>query len=496
MNSDQETSEVRHVWLWLSAILAAGLVIRVVGMDYSLWNDELASIKFAQVPLHLLWSDWMIRESNPPLYYSLLHVWIAVFGESDAAVRMLSVLLGVACVGLTFPLGRRVGGDRVGLIAAGLAAVSGQGVLYSQNARGYGLAHAGALVALTGTLWFLQQVEAEDDPRRRRWALAAYATGCVVALYGHTMLILLPLIVNGFVFYRLGRRGFRPMRPLLEWIAANLLVLLAWSWWALITVKQLQHPQATIGWLQTPPILGAIRATLESYLSFHNLLLALLTAPFALAAVIFMARRYRQTPALLLPVVVIAAPALLYLISLKVPSFLPRTFDWASGAFIVVAAAVGTLRTPRRMAAWTAVAFVIAGAGLIEWELRRECEPWRQVDQALAAIDPHADVMAGGKGVAYALQRYCAPPGCALRIHTVPVPYEGWAVGFAAPDRMPYWAASGLLQRSGTLFVVSRQQQDPAPQLVTVGVATAVAGHPPFPNNISVVRWVANAPSR
>ena len=55
----------------LAALTAAVLVaamVRLAFSDYSLWFDELASVFFASQPTERLWSAWMLRETNPPLF--------------------------------------------------------------------------------------------------------------------------------------------------------------------------------------------------------------------------------------------------------------------------------------------------------------------------------------------------------------------------------------------------------------------------------------------
>src|SRR3954465_11876101 len=59
----------------------------------------------------------------PPLYPLYLSLFSLVGLKSWAAHRVASCLLGAATVGAVGILGRRVGGERVGLVAAGIAAV-------------------------------------------------------------------------------------------------------------------------------------------------------------------------------------------------------------------------------------------------------------------------------------------------------------------------------------------------------------------------------------
>ncbi len=55
----------------------------------SIWRDEAFSILVAQRPLSFIFTNLGIE---PPLYYTVLHFWIKLFGTSEIAVRSFSLL--------------------------------------------------------------------------------------------------------------------------------------------------------------------------------------------------------------------------------------------------------------------------------------------------------------------------------------------------------------------------------------------------------------------
>src|SRR4051794_1732263 len=68
----------------------------------SLWYDEASSWQTATFPFHEMMASVRLNV-HMPLYYLLLKVWMAVFGESAAALRGFSVSFGaltVAVMGL------------------------------------------------------------------------------------------------------------------------------------------------------------------------------------------------------------------------------------------------------------------------------------------------------------------------------------------------------------------------------------------------------------
>ncbi|MCA9810220.1 MAG: glycosyl transferase, partial [Candidatus Dadabacteria bacterium] len=69
-------------------IFAAGLVLRLytIGSE-SIWYDEAISVAVAKLGFveHLRWIT-EVDDNNPPLYYTFLHLWVQVFGDSEASV--------------------------------------------------------------------------------------------------------------------------------------------------------------------------------------------------------------------------------------------------------------------------------------------------------------------------------------------------------------------------------------------------------------------------
>ncbi|MCB0068485.1 MAG: glycosyltransferase family 39 protein, partial [Caldilineaceae bacterium] len=104
--------------LWLGAITLLGLGLRVWAIGAKgLWLDEAFSIWMSRHPLPEL-LDWLVRiDQHPPLYYALLHGWLA-FGDSEAWVRALSALAGTLTIPVFFAFVRTLSADLPALIAA------------------------------------------------------------------------------------------------------------------------------------------------------------------------------------------------------------------------------------------------------------------------------------------------------------------------------------------------------------------------------------------
>jgi mannosyltransferase len=151
-----------------------------------LWSDERAVAAFvAQAE-----REGFARASSPagpksprteaqlsPLHVALAYASAHRFGGSPAALRLPSVLAGVATAALVIALGRALWGGPVGLVAGALFAISPYQIEYAQDARSYALFVALATAQLGAWLLFLQT-------RRGAW-LVAFAVAGAASLYAH-----------------------------------------------------------------------------------------------------------------------------------------------------------------------------------------------------------------------------------------------------------------------------------------------------------------------
>lgn len=212
------TSISPRLALGLLVLLAAALRFPTLGSQ-SLWFDEAATWELTQLPFGEMLSALPDRESNPPLFYVLEWLLVRVFGDGEAALRLLSALAGTALVPVAYGIGSRVGGARVGLATAALVAVNPLLIWFSQEARSYELV---ALLSAAGLLAFLRALD-DDRPR----ALAWWALLSALALCTHyfACFVLVPQIV--WLLWRDPRRRALPAALLaLALVALALLPML------------------------------------------------------------------------------------------------------------------------------------------------------------------------------------------------------------------------------------------------------------------------------
>src|SRR5437868_8542899 len=97
------------------AVVVLGVVLRFLTSSH-LWLDEALTVNIARLPLSRI-PDALRHDGSPPLYYLLLHWWIAVFGDGDVAARALSAVFAIATLPLVWLAGLRLGGRPVAVAA-------------------------------------------------------------------------------------------------------------------------------------------------------------------------------------------------------------------------------------------------------------------------------------------------------------------------------------------------------------------------------------------
>lgn len=329
--------------IWLFVSLWTALALRLNRLDgQSLWNDEGTSIALSALNLDAI-ARGAAHDIHPPLYYILLHFWMGLAGQSEFAVRFLSVLAGVGIVALTFRLARAWFDEEVGLIAAFLSALSAFQVYYSQETRMYiWVAFWGALslFALYGA-WFRRL------GRNRAGWLALYLAATLAALYSHyfaAAIVVFENLLFGIVW--LARRAPRPVSPvrglppLAMWIGGQVVVGVAFLPWWLFAGGQVSAWPAISEPFTLPDLIGRVLgvfATGGMLGGAQGQFLTLAIAVFFLAG--FWRSRDQAYPwawVLAAGLWVVVPVLLLYTVSLQRPAYNPKFLLLATPGFFVL----------------------------------------------------------------------------------------------------------------------------------------------------------------
>ncbi|MFN0090083.1 MAG: glycosyltransferase family 39 protein, partial [Acidimicrobiales bacterium] len=163
-------------WCAAARVLAAGVALRVWPRS-ALWLDEAQSVAIARLPLRDI--PAALREDGaPPLYYVLLHGWMALVGAGDTALRTLSEVASIVTIPVLAEAARRWSGGRAAAwTAALLLAANPFAIRYAAETRMH------AVVMLEVSLGLLAVHAALAAATRAR--LTAVAALAAALLYTH-----------------------------------------------------------------------------------------------------------------------------------------------------------------------------------------------------------------------------------------------------------------------------------------------------------------------
>lgn len=150
--------EKRFWWVVIGVTVVAAGVCLAIGLQQSVWFDEAYSVMVAKQPVGEI-LRLSALDTHPPLYYLVLHAWMALFGTGEAAIRSLSVIGYAGTIISAVWIMRRWFGARAAWITLALAVVSPLIMRYGFEVRMYALASFIG-VAATGVLFIARERKA------------------------------------------------------------------------------------------------------------------------------------------------------------------------------------------------------------------------------------------------------------------------------------------------------------------------------------------------
>ena len=224
--------------LLLLTVLFIGFALRVALLgNQELRGDEAFSYLFAQQPFGEI-IPALISEGDPhsPFHYLLLHGWMGLGGDSEFALRYISLLPSLLLVPLLYQLGRLLHSRKLGIFAAFWLAISASQIWLAQDVRNQYMLTL--LWGLWATFILVGPLQRPNFSRRRRllcWI--AYIILAALTVYSHYFGLFILLAHGGFLFWpkngrwqRIGAwvvAGFAALLLFLPWIVAILPTLLA-----------------------------------------------------------------------------------------------------------------------------------------------------------------------------------------------------------------------------------------------------------------------------
>ena len=376
-----------------------------VATSRGLWVDEAISVNQAQMSFGDMLADMRTTDVHPPLHHAILWITVRLFGTSEFAVRLPSLIAGVALVPAMAWVGRIVYDRRTGWMAAMFAAIAPFCVWYSQEARMYAQFMVLAAVAIGA------QVQAIRRGRTFDWALYGVATALMVwTQYFAVLPILVQQVAFAWVLWR--DRGDRARRRdlLRGWFLAVAIVVVIVAP-LLPTLRAQLDAYGARGAGLVPGQAGAgssaIGGTISIYAIGANLIWALLGYhaddamaqiaafwPLLMLVGLVLLGRGRSGNSLLLLGLVVAPMAALFAVgSMKRDLFELRYFSGAVPAMLLLGARLVTATAVRRAA--VAVAGAAAAAvmliGLVDQQLNGANPRLYDFEGALERVSERAE---------------------------------------------------------------------------------------------------------
>ncbi len=368
--------------------LLAGVLCWYQAAQREMWADEFATWRGATVSWPQLWHLLTHIDLVHGLYYALMHGWVQLFGDSQLALRVPSILAGALSAGLVTLLGRRLFSTPVGLLAGLLYALLPAIARFGQEARSYELV---TLFAVGATLLLLRALEYPSVPRWTGYTV-------VVALTGWLHFVALLVLVAHALYLLLETRRGDDRRW--QWVgacgtAAVLVIPL---------LSQAGHQSGAIDWIHAD---AATLRRLPDQLFGALPVAAVLVAVGVLGAVLLARSRPAAVVTLLLWALV--PPVLTYLTFPVLHLFLFRYFLFTLPAWALLAAAAvdalagrtGRARRPVAALAGVAVLAAVVWYGLPAQRSLRDSPVAGQPDYRAAMAVIGADARPGD-GIAYA----------------------------------------------------------------------------------------------
>ena len=354
-----------------------------VATSRGLWVDEAISVTQAQMPFGKMLQDMETTDVHPPLHHAILWATVRVFGTSEFAVRLPSLIAGVALVPAMYWVGKVVFNRRTGWIAAVLATIAPFCVWYSQEARMYSQFMLFAALAIGA------QVLAVRRGRWYDWALYAVSTAL---LFWTQYFGIMPIVVQqlgfGWAIWQARHRRHEWRRIAKGW--ALTLVAIGVMVAPVIPILQTQYAAyANRGIGLIPSQAGAGSSTIGGTISIYSVGANLIWGffgyhadgamvqiaalwPLLMLLAFVMLGRGRSGPSLLLLGLVVVPMAALFAIgSRRSDLFELRYFCGSVPAMLLLAARVLTATTVRKVAVvvTAGVLTAVMVVGLVDQQL-------------------------------------------------------------------------------------------------------------------------------
>ncbi len=202
-------------------ITIIGFILRVYKItERSIWLDEAITAQISQTGILGIILNRSQTGIHPPLYFILVYFWTCIFGDSELALRSLSMIFGVLSIPLLYKLVKKLYDETTALISSLIFALSPFLIYFSQEARMYPLFTFLALLSLN----YIYDLSNKEFNKKNLIKLLIINS---LLLYTHFFSSLLIIAENIYMFI-CQRKNFKNLK---NWIIIQFITLLFFSPW-------------------------------------------------------------------------------------------------------------------------------------------------------------------------------------------------------------------------------------------------------------------------
>jgi len=245
-------NHLKNKKLVLAIIILVGISLRLYKLDSQcLWYDETTKIASAKCQ-YTLREFFQHADPKEVVYTLLLKIWMKIFGDSEFAVRSMSVLFGVLSVFFIYILASELFSETVGLISSFLLSISPFHIYYSQQNLLYTLF---LLLAILSTLIFVRVYNTN-----KKILYLAYFIVNILLCYTHFFGLYILLIHNASLYFFKKSDFFKK-----KWLITQglLIILVVFFIFLILYMEPRPNQIGQLDWISKPNF-GLIIDTLKA----------------------------------------------------------------------------------------------------------------------------------------------------------------------------------------------------------------------------------------
>lgn len=179
----------------LSVIIILGVALKLIATNrIELNNDEIFSIYHSQLSVMDIFKE-LSTGNNPPLFETLLHFWIKLFGIQEHIVRIPSIIFSIVSTFYLYKLTYFITeNEKIGLTSSLLFSLSGYFISLEIETRAYSLM---VMLVILNSYSFLQLVR---KSKSIKW-LCLWAVFSALGYYTHFFTIWITIVQVCFLLF-------------------------------------------------------------------------------------------------------------------------------------------------------------------------------------------------------------------------------------------------------------------------------------------------------